>query len=628
MNTRTNSTRNEPGEPTPNATPNTNRTGVSSSGNNVGDRISNHNIIPDLFLQNPQTANMDLPEVIAIDSNEPSSNNTNIHDTPNDRATNPNASHTNVNANSFRETTPNDFMSHLHDLFRATSDLNRSATTATATTSSEITDDGISNSAIMITINYVFSDENEPSRPNRSGTLVLTLPNNAANRTPRVLEQFIRLGTHMAFTSIVNNGLMHKGVSKEKFEQFPQKSLDQIHDKTCSICLDQFISLNAETCYFETDDTLSSIKRRKLNNETISPVSTNESMETPKKPLDDSPTEYSHVPVEMPCGHIFGRSCLYEWLKNHSTCPLCRKSIVTEEPTRDNTAGSSNIEFGIDNLWNSEGSGVRLVSRTGFDEMVSLITSRLGTSLDNESLANTNGNNSTDDTTTSSGSGSGSGSVSSLANLFETTTLPTASGFITGMPPPPPINIPSMASQPSTSRDARSSSHGIFSNILTYFRRRESNSNTFPSGVFSRRNANGTVNTTVSGDFHSGSSVIDLPPPGSGIEAPSQGHRVLRRFLTASEFANLRNSNPVLYNHLVQPSAVPQGSTVTPFTAMTTGDTRPRVPSEIPETTPSTNHRRTPNFYGGSSVSVEDEILDYLNLRSLTDDPQPDPSAE
>lgn len=46
------------------------------------------------------------------------------------------------------------------------------------------------------------------------------------------------------------------------------------------------------------------------------------------------PKEEGEVPLEMPCGHVFGSICLKEWLYQSPTCPLCRVEVesYTEEP--------------------------------------------------------------------------------------------------------------------------------------------------------------------------------------------------------------------------------------------------------------------------------------------------------
>ena len=45
----------------------------------------------------------------------------------------------------------------------------------------------------------------------------------------------------------------------------------------------------------------------------------------------------SESPLQLPCGHIYGKACLTRWLANHTTCPHCRhqlfdRSSVPEVP--------------------------------------------------------------------------------------------------------------------------------------------------------------------------------------------------------------------------------------------------------------------------------------------------------
>jgi hypothetical protein len=196
---------------------------------------------------------------------------------------------------------------------------------------------------IVITVNYVFSDENDPLHPNRSGSLVMSLPNNSSNRDPEFIQQLIRFATQMAYSSIVNGLQREKRLTQENFNSLPVVDYDKLGEsKACSICFEDM----EDHMNLEKDDDERHFKKRKMNDKSASPSPYSSQQpsaastppptaeESAKRPLAEYTGTYDHIPIELPCHHIFGQSCLREWLKDHITCPLCRKPVI--EPTEDN----------------------------------------------------------------------------------------------------------------------------------------------------------------------------------------------------------------------------------------------------------------------------------------------------
>ncbi|CAH6722600.1 hypothetical protein CLIB1444_10S02124 [[Candida] jaroonii] len=334
--------------------------------------------------------------------------------------------------------------------------------------------------AIVISINYVFSDENNPSNPNRSGILTLTLPNSASNRDPRVLQEFIRLATQMAYATIINNNNGgNKGVTIDKFNSFKHLTAGEINDTQCSICLETFEAdnFNVELINNKINDDVVSNKKRKLNDS--SSVISEPTTEERKKYLSELTTEFPHIPIEMPCKHIFGKSCLCEWLKNHSTCPLCRKAIEDPEATADSGEdNSNNIRENIlrmgENRWNVDGSNVMAISGTEFDEIF------------NNFRANLNPSTTTTSTTPSTTSSTTSTTQEPRNNTTENdrSTLVSFGRRIISRP----------------------------SNVFSYIRRRPQN-DMFASGVESRRTASGVVTNTIPSNPAPESLPSSVPPP-------------------------------------------------------------------------------------------------------------------
>lgn len=62
-------------------------------------------------------------------------------------------------------------------------------------------------------------------------------------------------------------------------------------------------------------------------------------------PMDEKKqdTQESHYAVQLPqCNHIFGLSCIKEWLNSHVSCPLCRREILPEQTEVTHSTRSDN----------------------------------------------------------------------------------------------------------------------------------------------------------------------------------------------------------------------------------------------------------------------------------------------
>lgn len=334
-----------------------------------------------------------------------------------------------------------------------------------------------SSGAIIITVNYVFADDNNPENRNRLGALFMTLPNFPSARDPRVIHEFIRLATQMAYSTLINGFSKERGITTETFDSFKIKSSEEVSDtSTCPICFEKYDDCQGKKKLFEKSGVeLFSKKRRRLNRsdsllhsesdrdsafEVSSAESSNNNLSSNRpKLLSEVPPLEEHYPVEMPCGHLFGASCLFEWLKSHSTCPLCRNRVNS----------GTNVPEGSENNMNNN--NFRVISRTNLADMLNNINAN-GNNL-NERSAFTRilrpDNSGTERTFGEEGSFS-----SMISNIFPT--LESATG-----------------QNRERNNDTQNQSENSFSNLLSYLRTsmRRNDDTLFPTGLFSRRTPDG-----------------------------------------------------------------------------------------------------------------------------------------
>ncbi|KAK6461652.1 mating-type transcriptional regulator [Scheffersomyces coipomensis] len=448
--------------------------------------------------------------------------------------------------------------------------------------------------SIVITVNYVFSDENNPRFPNRAGSLIMSLPNNSTNRDPRAIQEFIRIATQMAYSSILHGLHKEKGITVDKFNSFPSvhdfnddedddnDSTHRNHNKTCSICFENFDNLNKELNIINNEsgikdnndedvdidndgdtDSMVNVKKRKLRTGTVDPTDSRSnsrngnrsqpsatatpepstttesgppptsgpapaaSSTSPETPPPNPRTEYlctytgsfDHSAIKMPCGHIFGKECLSEWLKEHTTCPLCRSSVAEE------SSASRHLEnFTLINL--------------PFERSVDPNTN---SSANNAAGVSDNVNVTHESETVPRPNTEPSATFTSRSIPIN---VPAASPVPTNGPPPPPagtaVTSPNLSSvttpfynsgnrfhyfgitnsglepsssssassinpsqpQPNSHRSSRSNSGGALSHLLGYLRRPRTNSDQepeviFPAGMSSRRTNSGVETFAV-----------------------------------------------------------------------------------------------------------------------------------
>jgi len=369
--------------------------------------------------------------------------------------------------------------------------------------------------AIVITVNYMFMEGGDQTNPGRTGSLVVTLPNNATNREPRIISLFISLATRMAYSALVTNApKVHPGVTLDKFNSFVIKNARDLADSTCSICFEEYDTpVELPEIPKVSLETIASKKRKLgINSHCVSATSstdrlpespnmagetpgtdtesvasdlgatastsgsTNENDESRPKYLCEHNEEYNHLPVQMPCGHIFGQSCLSHWLKANTSCPLCRVSVADAQQQPQVTP-ISYIRFG------------------GLNNSTDDLTAPLS------ALAN----DSTSSDTTDLAGNAESNREESGPGLLDRATLVLFNPLLA---PSQDESITPLLPNTNRRRSRNSAVSPVIENILNYFgrarRQREADASggtsLFASGVSSRRTSDG-VETVTSDHF-------------------------------------------------------------------------------------------------------------------------------
>ncbi|KAG0688439.1 hypothetical protein C6P40_000978, partial [Pichia californica] len=227
---------------------------------------------------------------------------------------------------------------------------------------------------IILTVNYVYGGTSDYNA-NNSGSLLLYVPSIDETNEENV-SVLVRLATEIALRTIAVSLRNSAGVSKETFDSLAVKKVKDLNDNEleCPICYESYVDKKTEedkdydknskkrkADHIDESDSNSSNKKVKTNEGESVPAqaeASNSETETETEADEDhtlhketdksNPLVYIHYPVVMKCGHIFGASCLSEWFKTNSSCPLCRLKVpnvmeTSNEESRDVTITLPNL---------------------------------------------------------------------------------------------------------------------------------------------------------------------------------------------------------------------------------------------------------------------------------------------
>lgn len=231
--------------------------------------------------------------------------------------------------------------------------------------------------SITVSIQYSYFNPNgfaNPNQPTRDangneyippvtrpdGALILSFRDVPTSTPQERLESIISIAAELAMRGFSDLMSQPKGITKEQFEQLPTVRISELPDeqsKICSICYDNYEDESENILKRNRDDSLGdrmeSIKKQRSESPAVVVNPQETSAENPNEQGLQSPNEhetptYRHSPIKLPCGHFFGRECLFKWSQLENSCPLCRQKIVEAAAGPNETANENMANLNAD----------------------------------------------------------------------------------------------------------------------------------------------------------------------------------------------------------------------------------------------------------------------------------------
>lgn len=221
---------------------------------------------------------------------------------------------------------------------------------------------------ILLTVSYMYAGEAEDEGSTTHGSVILHVPNIPHDQDQEGLQSLITLATMLAFRTITSTLKLKAGLNRKTFEKFPLAERPaKVEDWKCAICYDEYVATRKRRRQDEVDSRpccSHSEKSQVSNPKKLKMTESGDSKSIGKPENSEPQIEYIHSAVEMPCGHIFGRSCLYEWLKSNRSCPLCRVKVDNDPSDEPNVSRPPVTTISLPNLANIVSRNRDLLSQT------------------------------------------------------------------------------------------------------------------------------------------------------------------------------------------------------------------------------------------------------------------------